>query len=68
MAPVVIMLSTSFVAVPDLRRVDPVTTSGPTTGTMARSMSRPSSSAGGEFATSAVLAPMIRACAMAPRT
>jgi hypothetical protein len=36
-APVVSELSTSFVAVPAFSRVEPVTTSGPTTGTMARS-------------------------------
>ncbi len=36
-APVLRMFSTSFVAVPAFSRVEPLSTSGPTTGTMARS-------------------------------
>ena len=37
MAPVLIILSTSLVAVPAFRRVEPLSTSGPTTGVIARS-------------------------------
>ncbi len=37
MAPVLSMLSTIFVAVPAFMRVEPLTTSGPTTGAMLKS-------------------------------
>lgn len=41
MLPVEIMFKTSFWAVPALRRVEPVKTSGPGTGSIAKSASRP---------------------------
>ena len=60
-APVVIMLSTSFVAVPAFMRVDPVTTSGPVIGDDEMSATSSASCGGGEQATSAVRAPTLRA-------
>src|SRR3954463_12967195 len=46
-APVVIMLSTIFVAVPAFIRVDPVMTSGPVIGTLATWTRRNTSGGGG---------------------
>ena len=68
MAPVVIMLSTSLVAVPAFMRVEPVTTSGPVSGSTMMSARSRISAGGGEQATSAVLAPTPRAYASACRT
>ncbi len=46
MAPVVMVLRTSFVAVPAFIRVEPVMTSGPTRGAMTTSWAEVSSSHG----------------------
>ncbi len=67
-APVVIVLSTSLVAVPAFMRVEPVTTSGPVMGTMATSTRTARSTGGGEQATMAVRAPRVIARSSAPRT
>jgi len=67
-APVVIMLRMSFVAVPALRRVLPVMTSGPVTATIAMSAAASMFAGGGEQATIAVRAPTDRACSSAVRT
>ena len=67
-APVVIALSTSLVAVPAFMRVDPVTASGPVTGTMARDTWASTSAGGGEQARIAVFAPFALACCRAART
>ena len=56
MAPVVIMLSTSLVAVPAFMRVEPVTTSGPVRGRIRMSTASSVSWGGGEQATRAVAA------------
>ena len=61
------MLSTSFCAVPAFRRVDPATTSGPTSGVMAISTARASSESGVQLIPT-VTAPMRRASATAPST
>jgi hypothetical protein len=60
MAPVLSMFSTIFVAVPAFRRVEPASTSGPTTGVMATS-TRGASSASALHARPTVNAPRRRA-------
>src|SRR5262245_42145223 len=69
MLAVVSVLSTSLVAVPALRRVDPATTSGPgSSATVIVPRGTPSRAARGLHATSTVAAPARRAAASAPRT
>src|SRR5205814_5372798 len=68
MAPVVIVFSTSFVAVPAFMRVEPVTTSGPTIGSIVTSTLATRSAGGGEDATIPVLAPRVAARSSAART
>src|SRR5881392_3644483 len=68
MAPVVSVLRTSFVAVPALRRVDPVSASGPTTGTMSTSQVSANTLGGVEQVTRIVCAPNVCARASAART
>src|SRR5471032_1813440 len=60
MAPVVSMFSTIFCAVPAFIRVDPESTSGPTSATISISAALPSSDLGLQT-TAAVLAPFLRA-------
>src|SRR5690348_11275577 len=67
-APVVIMFRINFVAVPALRRVLPVTTSGPVMATMGMSTWAIVSGGGGEQATMAVRAPISFAYVRATRT
>ena len=66
-AAVVSMLSTSLVAVPALRRVDPAMTSGPTAGAIVRS-TKVCSSVRGSQVTKMMRAPARRALVNAPRT
>src|SRR5204863_6183296 len=68
MAPVLSELSTSLVAVPALRRVDPVITSGPVTGLMMTSHVSARTLGGAEHVTRTVLAPMVCARPNAART
>ena len=67
MAPVVSMLSTIFVAVPALSRVDPAMTSGPTPGAMVRS-TKVCSSVRGSHVMKMIFDPARRARVSAPRT
>ncbi len=67
-APVVIMLSTSLVAVPAFMRVDPVIASGPTSGTTQSSTSSRISAAGSVQQRKTVRAPRATARSSAPRT
>ena len=67
MLAVVSMLSTSFCAVPDLRRVEPVNASGPTTGEMAISARRAMVEPGLQDSAT-VVAPIVLACCRAPMT
>ena len=62
------MLHTSLVAVPALSRVDPVSTSGPTTGSTQMSATARMASGGSVQAISTVRAPRSRARVSAPRT
>src|ERR1041385_9305268 len=66
-AAVVSMLSTIFVAVPALRRVDPAITSGPTAGAIVRS-TKVCSSVRGSQVTKIIFEPARRARVSAPRT
>ena len=59
------MLRTSFCAVPAFIRVDPASTSGPTTGTIGTSTARVMAESGTQV-TATVKAPMARACSTAP--
>src|SRR6267378_2536481 len=68
MAPVVNVLSTSFVAVPALSRVDPVSTSGPTMGLTMTSHVSANTLGGVEHVTRIVPAPSVCARASAART
>ena len=68
MAPVVKVLSTSFVAVPALRRVEPVSTSGPTIGLMMTSHVSDNTLGGVEHVTSIERAPSVWARPSAART
>src|SRR5206468_12325176 len=67
-APVVSVLRTSLVAVPALRRVDPVSTSGPVIGLMMTSQVSARTCGGFEQVTSTVLAPSVCARDKAIRT
>ena len=67
MLAVLSMLSTIFCAVPDLSRVEPVTTSGPTTGEIAMS-ARPAMIEAGLQDSATVPAPTSRAWRSAPTT
>ena len=62
------VLSTNLVAVPALRRVEPVSTSGPTTGLMMTSHVSASTFGGAAQVTSTVLAPRVCARDSADRT
>ena len=66
-APVVSMLSTSLVAVPAFRRVEPAMTSAPTPGAIVRSTNVCSSVPGSQV-TKMMRAPALRARVSAPRT
>jgi hypothetical protein len=66
-AMVVSMFSTIFVAVAALRRVDPVSTSGPTPGAMTRS-TKFCKSAPGQQVTKMMRSPLLRARVSPPRT
>ena len=68
MAPVVMVLSTSLVAVPAFMRVEPVTTSGPTSTTMHTSTLSRMPRGGSEQVKNPVRAPSSRACSRAART
>ena len=61
------MFSTSFWAVPAFSRVEPASSSGPTTTTISRSTARPSSESGAQT-THAVEAPAAAAASIAPST
>ncbi len=67
MVAVVSMLSTIFVAVPALSRVDPAITSGPTAGAMIKS-TKVCSSVRGSQVTKMIFEPARRARVSAPRT
>ena len=67
-APVEMVLSTSFVAVPAFIRVEPVSASGPTLGRMTTSQVSASCLGGSEQETSTVFAPIVWARDRAART
>jgi len=67
-APVVMVLSTSFVAVPAFIRVDPVSTSGPTLGRISTSHVSASTCGGSEHESKPVSAPIVCARESAART
>ena len=68
MAAVVMAFRTALVAEPALRRVEPVSTSGPVAIAITTSASRAQPAAAGRRSTSTVRAPRARAAASAPRT
>src|SRR5947207_14599144 len=67
MAPLEMVLRTTFVAVPALRRVEPVSASGPTLGRISTSHVSTSTRGGSEHETSPVVAPIVWARDNAPR-
>ena len=68
MAAVLSMFNTSLVAVPAFMRVEPVMTSGPTSGAITTSLSRSSCADGGVQSMKPVRAPRSRARCSAPCT